>query len=193
MKHLILTLIISGFLISSCRSHKQSAVAESSFVEMNSTAQVNEQLTNVSDTKLNSLISFDSIEIFIKRNWNSRYSDDDKFSPVWHGFSKPEFMANPDSIRLSSNSHKDIPYSEIIGIKAYNAKAAASSHSQDSLAASVDSSLAVDLSMEATKEESGSSHSVAVFDPPDVKTVVIFSFIFAAIILLIVYFIKRRS
>ncbi|MCH5234776.1 MAG: hypothetical protein J1E16_05730 [Muribaculaceae bacterium] len=193
MKPILLFFIIVYFLATSCRSHKESAVAESSFVEVASTAHVNEKLTNVSDTKLNSSISFDSIEIFIQRNWNSSYSDEDKFSSVWHGLSNPEFMATSDSMRISSKSMPMAPYSEIIGIKAYNAKAASSTHSQDSISSSTDSALAIDLSMESQKEESDTSDSVAVFDPPDVLSVVIWSFSIAAAILIIVYFIKRKS
>lgn len=189
---LCLLAILVLMTITACRSHKESTVAESSFVEMASTAHVNEKLTNVSDTKLNSSLSFDSIEIFIQRNWNSSRSDD-KFSSVWHGLSKAQSMATSDSMRVSSKSMPIAPYSEIIGIKAYNAKGASSSHSQDSLSVTKDSSLAIDLSMELQKEKSDASDSVAVFDPPDVLAVVTMTFIIIALILLIVYLIKRKS
>ena len=195
MKHLLLItyfILLCTIGVTSCRSHQESAVAESSFVEVASTVQVNEKLTNVSETKMNSSLSFDSIEIFIQRNWNSSYSPE-KYSSVWLGFPQGELMATSDSLRISSTSEQALPYSEIIGIKAYNAKAASSSHSQDSLSASIDSSLAINLSMESQKEETGSSHSVAVYDPPDLMAVVVWAFIIVAAILIIVYFIKRKS
>lgn len=195
MKHsLLYTLcfLLCSLALNSCRSHKESAVSESSFVEVASTAQVNEKLTNVSDTKLNSAISFDSIEIFIQRNWNSCCSGD-KSPSVWLEGPYDKFMATPDSMRISSHSHPSAPYSEIIGIKAYNAKAASSSHSQDSVSALTDSSLAIDLSTESRKEQTGSSNSLAVFDPPDVLKVVVAIFIFFILIYILICFLKRKS
>ena len=195
MKHFLLYtsyLLLCSFAASSCRSHKESAVAESSFVEINSTAQSQESVTKLSQLSQLSQLSIDSIEIFIQRNWNSSYPPD-KYSSVWLDFPQGELMDSSDSMQISSKPDQAFPYSEIIGIKAYNAKAAAASHSQDSLSSSTDSSLAIDLSMETQKEETDSSNSVAVFDPPDVMSVVVWAFIIAAFILIIVYFIKRKS
>ena len=103
-------------------------------------------------------------------------------------------MATTDSMRISSKSDQALPYSEIIGIKAYNAKAAAASHSQDSVAQSSDLQLQAYSRMDSLKEESESSGSVGVFDPPDTAAVVMWSLIIGAVIISIIcFFINRKS
>lgn len=100
-----------------------------------------------------------------------------------------------DSIEIfieRSMGFGDSLHSEFIGIRAFNAKASSSSCTRDSADFYSDIQVLDYGHSESQREESVSSNYVSVFDPPKVLSVVVFSFIVAAIILCIVYFFKRR-
>lgn len=136
-------------------------------------------------------MSFDSIDILIRRNWNTQ-SGNENYYAVGREFAHDKFMAIPDSIRGSSTKARILPAEEIINIKAYNAKASDYAGLQDSLSAFKDTSLDADKYSTATKEGNEESRKVNIFDPSDAKVMAIFSFLFAAFILLIIYFFKRK-
>lgn len=191
MKKLVYIILMASLLGLSCRSHKESAVAESLFKECDSSAHSNEKLTNVSNWMLNSVISFDSIEILIKRNWNS-IEDENSRSHISR-ILDTGIVANPDSIRDSSKLSMLNPYSEIIGIKAYNAKSATAFLSQDSLARSNEYDSHESSIEESQKEQTAASGSVAMWDPPDLKTVLIWAVIIASAIYILVRFLKKKA
>ena len=183
----ILSIILFCLIAESCRSHKESAVAESSFVEINSTAQVNENLTGVSRSDFNSSISFDSIMIFIQRNWVIPALGDSSVFIRDNGHVYEVNFANITSPIPNTSSF--IPLSEAIGIKAFNGKATASSASRDSISKLLDSSATQQLHSESQKDQTDSSDVVRVFEPPDKTTVFLWIIVIASIIVvfLIIY------
>ena len=169
----------------SCRSNKNSVLSEESSIFLSTDLNKKDDLSHVNNNWWNSSISFDSIEIFIQRNWNPSLSNEEKNS-------NGDFMATPDSMRISSKAKPVTPFSEIIGIKAFNAKASSASASQDSLTSSSQSDLQQSILEDSQKEQTDSVASVAVFDPPDLLKSAIWISIIAVVILTVAYFIKRK-
>lgn len=190
----ILSIIIGSLITLSCRSHKESSVKESSFVEQSSTAHANVQLSEVSESHINSSISFDSIEIFIEKNWK----DPIPLSSQFRKFFNDMATAPTDSSKqynYPDSFNPDLAFSSAgsIHIKAYGVNASKSSQSTDSLSGTSSFEASSDSTQEMDMEAIGSENSTAVYDPPNALAVVGWAFIIGAFIMIIVYLFKRKS
>lgn len=192
MKQFIYLTICAALWLTACSAKKQSVTTKSmATTSVSSSLSVEHEKTSASKNILKDL-SLDSIEIFIKKTWGAPYASE-KLSPAWPHSS---LAIPPDHFMLDSvRGHQStlLPYSESVAIKAYKLNSSSVINSSDSSERSGSLLSCDSISTEISVDSASSSSSTAVFQPPDALKMVGFAFSIAAIILLLVLWLKRKS